>query len=99
MWQRAQCSFHAGRCDRYAMSQIVQFLAEHWVLVAVGAVIALALGIARGQTRDVLRAYERRGPLVTEAELRFYWALQSAVGGSWSVFAMVRLADLIRVRP
>ena len=80
------------------LSQLLQFLLQNWAVVAVLAGIALVFLVARHSGNDVLSAFEKRGPLVTGAELRFYKALQAAVGGSWSVFAMVRLADVVKVR-
>jgi very-short-patch-repair endonuclease len=80
------------------LSQLLQFLLHNWSVVAVIAGLALVVWVARHSGNDVLSAFERRGPLVTGAELHFYKALQAAVGGSWSVFAMVRLADLVKVR-
>lgn len=80
------------------LSQLLQFLLQNWLLVAVVGGIGLVFWLARHSGNDVLSAFEKRGPLVTGAELRFYKALQAAVGGSWSVFAMVRLADLVKVR-
>lgn len=80
------------------LSQLFQFVLQNWTVAAVLAGIAAVYCLARFSGNEVLPAFEKRGPLVTGAELRFYKALQSAVGGSWSVFAMVRLADLVRVR-
>ena len=40
-----------------------------------------------------------RDSLLTRNEQKFYAALQNAVQDDWDVFAMVRLADLIRVEP
>ena len=80
------------------MGSVLAYLLQHWVLVSVVAGIAVVLLLARHSGNDVLPAFERRGSLVTETELRFYRVLQAAVGGSWSVFAMVRLADVVKVR-
>ena len=41
--------------------------------------------------------YVARGRLVTKTELRFYKALNKAVLDDWEIFAMVRIADLLRV--
>lgn len=79
-------------------SQLFTLLAQNWAIVIVLAIVAAVFWLARHSGQEVLPAFERRGPLVTDAELRFYRALQMAVGGSWSVFAMVRLADLLKVR-
>jgi very-short-patch-repair endonuclease len=43
--------------------------------------------------------YERRGILLTPAEIAFLRSLQLAVRDDWLVFSMVRLADIIKVRP
>ena len=80
------------------LSQLLQFLLQNWLLVAIAGGIGLIFWVARHSGNDVLSAFEKRGPLVTGAELRFYKTLQAAVGGSWSVFAMVRLADVVKVR-
>ena len=80
------------------LSQLLQFLLQNWAVVAVLSGIALVFWVARHSGNDVLSAFEKRGSLVTGAELRFYKALQAAVGGSWSIFAMVRLADVVKVR-
>ncbi len=41
--------------------------------------------------------YRARGRLVTQAELRFYKSLVKAVQDDFEIFAMVRIADLLRV--
>jgi hypothetical protein len=78
--------------------QLVQLLMQNWAIVAVLLALAAVFWLARNTGQEVAPAFERRGPLVTDAELRFYRVLQAAVGGSWSVFTMVRLADLVKVR-
>jgi hypothetical protein len=80
------------------MAQLIQLVLQNWAIVAVLLALALVFWLARVSGNEEKPAFERRGPLVTEAELRFYRVLQAAVGGSWSVFAMVRLADLVKVR-
>jgi very-short-patch-repair endonuclease len=80
------------------MASLLALLAQHWVLIGVAVGIAALFFLARNSGNEVLPAFERRGPLVTGAELKFYRALTGAAGGSWSVFTMVRLADLIKVR-
>lgn len=41
--------------------------------------------------------YEARGQLVTKSELKFYKSLVKAVQDDFEIFAMVRIADLLRV--
>jgi very-short-patch-repair endonuclease len=80
------------------VTTLLQLAWQNWALLLVLATIALVFYLARHSGNEVLPAFEARGSLVTEAELRFYQALTAAAGGSWTVFAMVRLADLVKVR-
>lgn len=48
-------------------------------------------------TRPRKLPYFARERLVTKAELRFFRSLRKAVQGEWEIFAMVRIADLLRV--
>ena len=41
--------------------------------------------------------YLARGQLVTKSELKFYKSLSKAVQDDFQIFAMVRIADLLRV--
>ena len=43
--------------------------------------------------------YQARGQLVTKSELRFYKSLLKAAQDDFEIFAMVRIADLLRVEP
>jgi hypothetical protein len=74
-------------------------LAENWPLVAfaLGAIVVIALALLA--LRDGPPPYERRGVLLSPGEINFLRALQSAVREDWHVFSMVRLADIIKVRP
>lgn len=63
------------------------------LLVLVAALIALLRMYAgRGKL-----PYDKRPRLVTKAELRFYKSLIKAVQDDWTVFAMVRIADILVV--
>ncbi len=69
------------------------------LLLFVGAVL-LTLGLLNWKRYDPSFApYKKRSSLLTPAELRFYRSLREAVDGNWHICAMVRLADLIQVRP
>ena len=74
-------------------------LVQHWPLVAfgVGAIVVIALALLA--LRDGPPPYERRGVLLSPGEISFLRALHSAVREDWIVFSMVRLADIIKVRP
>jgi len=66
-----------------------------WVGTAVVIAILILLRMyLSGQKRMPYVARER---LVTKAELRFYKSLQKAVLDDWEIFAMVRIADILRV--
>jgi very-short-patch-repair endonuclease len=43
--------------------------------------------------------YQKRSSLLTPAEAAFYRVLQGAVTGDWPIFVMVRLVDVIAVKP
>ena len=78
---------------------MASLVAQYWPWIALAAAIAGALLLARVLIGPERPPYEKRDSLLTKAELKFYHALTSAVDGKWTVCAMVRLADLIRVRP
>jgi hypothetical protein len=67
-------------------------------VTGVALLLAAALRLLRG--RGVARPqlpYIRRGPLLTEGELRFYRALLQAMPPGLAVFVKVRLLDLVAV--
>jgi very-short-patch-repair endonuclease len=74
------------------------FLAQNWPLVVfiVGAIGLIALAFLA--LRDGPPPYERRGVLLSPAEINFLRALTSAVREDWLVFSKVRLSDIIKVR-
>lgn len=70
---------------------------DYWPLLVI-ALVVLALIALWGQLRmQPPKPYERRGSLITKAELRFYRSLQVATRDEWEIFAMVRIADLLKV--
>lgn len=72
---------------------------DYWPLLVVVLVILALIALWRQLGTRPPEPYVRRGPLVTKAELRFYHALEIAVQGHWRIFAMVRIADLLKVAP
>jgi hypothetical protein len=78
---------------------VLQLLQQHWLLVALALGIMAVFWLARTTVAETEPPYQKRGALVTETERKFFQALQGAVGGSWLIFAMVRLAEIIKVRP
>lgn len=65
-----------------------------WVLlgIVVAGLLLLRMWAAPGKL-----PYVARGKLVTKSELKFYKALVKAVQDDFEIFAMVRIADLLRV--
>lgn len=66
-------------------------------------VIAIVIGAAvlrllkgRGKAPPRVCGYRRRGALLTRAELSFFRVLQQAVGDEFTVFAKVRVADVLK---
>ena len=69
-----------------------------WPLLAlVGVLLVLAL-LARILARPRKLPYTTRDSLLTRSELKFYRVLVKAVSADWEIFAMVRIADLMRVK-
>jgi hypothetical protein len=75
-----------------------ELLIENWplILFAVTGVVLVILALA--SLRDGPLPYERRGVLLSPAEVTFLRSLHLAVREDWLVFSMVRLADIIKVR-
>jgi Protein of unknown function (DUF2726) len=80
------------------MPALVELLKQHWALVAVLLGLAFVFWLARTTVSETEPPYQKRGPLVTGTELKFFKSLQAAVGGSWLIFCMVRLAEVLKVR-
>ena len=75
----------------------MEYLESNWTwIIAVAVVIAIII-MLRAIFGSIALPYVRRERLVTKSELKFYWALKSSVQDDWAIFAMVRIADLIRV--
>ena len=64
------------------------------LLVLVGVVQYLKAMQKKG--RGAVHRYERRNALMTPAELKFFRALEAAVGSQYRVFSKVRLADIVQ---
>ena len=77
---------------------LLEFLLQYWLIVAVLVAITFVLLFVRLAVTDTDPPYEKRGSLVTETELKLYKSLQAAIGGSWTLFTMIRLAEVIKVR-
>ena len=78
---------------------MVPLLIQNWQLVAFVVGGLVILGLAMLSLRDGPPPYERRGVLLAPAEINFLRTLQAAVREDWLIFSMVRLSDIIKVRP
>ena len=76
-----------------------QLLASsYWPYLIIVVVAILAFLIFRQLSAPRRLPYIKRESLITKAELKFYRVLKQSVAGDWEVFAMVRIADLVRVK-
>jgi len=75
-----------------------ELLTNHWPLVFVVVILLAGLALGRLLLPDHRLPYEKRPSLVTNAERQFFAALSDVAEERWRIFAMVRLADVIRVR-
>ncbi len=74
-------------------------LAQNWPFVLFATTTIVLIIVAMVSLRDGPLPYERRGMLLSPAEINFLRSLQLAVREDWLIFSMVRLADIIKVRP
>jgi len=78
---------------------MADLLIQNWPIVVFAVTVATLVVVALFVLREGPLPYERRGVLLTPAEINFLRHLQGAVREDWYVFSMVRLADIIKVRP
>jgi very-short-patch-repair endonuclease len=76
-----------------------ELLLQNWPVVVFGATAGVIVLLALFSLREGPLPYERRGVLLTPAEINFLRTLQVVVREDWVIFSMVRLADIIKVRP
>ena len=80
------------------MEFLVNLLIGFWPYWVVAAMIVAVMVLLRMYSAPTGMPYYKRSRIVTKAELRFYKSLQKAVQDDWEIFAMVRIADILRVR-
>ena len=81
------------------MNQLIDIALQNWPWIVGGLVVVAAWMLLRTVSEPRWLPYEPRKALVTKSELRFYRSLQKAVMDDWEIFAMVRIADIIKVTP
>jgi hypothetical protein len=74
-------------------------LIQNWPVVLFLTITLVLIVVALLSLRDGPLPYERRGGLLSPPEFNFLRTLQLAVREDWLIFSMVRLADIIKVRP
>jgi hypothetical protein len=78
---------------------MLPLLLQNWPVVLFGTITLTLTIVALLSLRDGPLPYERRGGLLSPAGINFLRTLQLAVREDWLIFSMVRLADIIKVRP
>jgi hypothetical protein len=76
-----------------------ELLVQNWQMIAGGVAVAVVLVVAFFSLRSSPYPYERRGVVLGPAEINFFRTLQNAVREDWVILSMVRLTDVIKVRP
>src|SRR5258705_12089688 len=74
-------------------------LLHNWPVVLFLTITLTLTIVALLSLRDGPLPYERRGVLLSPAEINFLRTLQLAAREDWLIFSMVRLVDIIKVRP
>ena len=78
--------------------QFIHILTISWPLGVCIVMVAVFIILLRIWTRPKKLPYFARERLLTKTELRFFRSLRKAVQDEWEIFAMVRIADLLRVK-
>ncbi len=68
-----------------------------WPVLLVAGMIYAAMTLLQQLGGRSATPYTSRPKLVTNTELHFYHVLKEAVDDDWAIFAMVRIADILRV--
>jgi hypothetical protein len=76
----------------------MDLLISYWPAIALVGFLVLALIAGRLLVGDAQPPYEKRASLLTNTELKFYHVLKE-LAGDLHIVAMVRMADIIRVKP
>lgn len=69
------------------------------LFLIIGVMAAISFYVARNEKRALYRRYQRQEYLFTSAERAFLPILEKALGDGRRVFAKVRVADVIGIRP
>ncbi len=75
----------------------MELLINYWPIWVLGVMLIAGLALMRLYSQPSHLPYVARGKLVTKSELRFYKSLYKAVQDDFEIFAMVRIADILKV--
>lgn len=78
---------------------MLSLLIAHWPVVLFVLLIGGLTAASLLALRDGPPPYERRGVLLAPPEIALLRALKQAVREDWLIFSMVRLGDILKVRP
>lgn len=78
---------------------MIVFLIQNWPLLLFLAITAGLSVVALVSLRNGPLPYERRGGTLSPAQLAFLRSLRAVAGDQWLVLPLVRLADVLKVRP
>ncbi len=92
--------FRVGRSRRTRrLKRMLPLAIDNWPVLVFLTITCVLIVVALFSLRDGPLPYERRGVLLSPPEIQFLRALQLASREDWLIFSMVRLADIIKVRP
>ncbi|MDG2380321.1 MAG: DUF2726 domain-containing protein [Pirellulaceae bacterium] len=77
---------------------MIDLVMQNWQIFALAAGLIFTLLIVRLLNGESYCPYEPRESLLTRNEQKFYFALREVVQEEYPIFAMVRIADLLRVK-
>lgn len=76
---------------------MLETLWSFWPVILVAAMIYAGISLLQHLGGRTSTPYVARERLVTNPELRFFHVLREAVDEDWEIFAMVRIADILKV--
>lgn len=79
------------------MDMIIKLLPGFALLLVLAGVVQYLKAMQK-KGRGAVHRYESRSALMSPAELKFFRALEAAVGSQYRVFSKVRLADVVQVK-
>ncbi len=76
---------------------MLELLWNLWPVLLLAGMIYALMTLIQNLAGRTSTPYVARDRLVTKTELRFFHTLREAVDDDWEIFAMVRIADILKV--